>query len=223
GLGFIHDWCRGRGTETVEIRAWEGEPFPAPERIERLVVLGGPAAAWEEDAHPWLTDEKRFLESAIAAGVPTLGICLGAQLLADVLGAEVRRHHHPEIGWHAVELTEAGRGTPVEELVGPGRPVMQWHYDTFEIPDGARHLARNDACERQAFAWGEGVLGLQFHPEMVRDEVATVVDRDGPVPEGRYVQSAEEILRPEPFSRMAAATARFMDRLVAEMPPPGRP
>jgi GMP synthase (glutamine-hydrolysing) len=128
-----------------------------------LVVLGGPIGAYDTEAYPFLLEEIALLEARLAAGRPTLGICLGAQLIAQALGARVRRAPAKEIGWSCVRLTPAGHRSPLAALEEV--PVLHWHGDTFEIPSGARQLASTPACENQAFSFGAGILALQFHPE----------------------------------------------------------
>ncbi len=130
-----------------------------------LFVLGGPCGAYEEAAYPWLAPEIALLRDRIAAGGPTLGICLGAQMIATALGARVYSGDAgAEIGWGTVTLTEAGRAGPLAALEGV--PLLHWHGDTFDLPDGARLLASTAAYPNQAFALGHHVLGLQFHPEI---------------------------------------------------------
>ncbi|OGK97589.1 MAG: glutamine amidotransferase [Candidatus Rokubacteria bacterium RIFCSPLOWO2_02_FULL_73_56] len=129
-----------------------------------LVVLGGPIGAYEEEAYPVVRDELRLLDKRLAAGRPTLGICLGSQLMARALGARVHPGARKEIGWAPLELTAAGARSCLAEL--GGAPVLHWHGDTFELPDGAVRLASTAPCANQAFAWGRCALGLQFHVEV---------------------------------------------------------
>ena len=110
-----------------------------------------------------------MIEKRIAAGLPTLGICLGAQLIARALGARVYPSGHTEIGWTPLALTDAGRASPVRHLDGAHTSMLHWHGDTFDLPDNATRLASTPACENQAFAWGNHVLGLQCHPEIRTD------------------------------------------------------
>ena len=129
-----------------------------------LIVMGGPCGAHETQVYPWLGDTMALLAERMALDRPTLGVCLGAQLIAAALGCAVFRGPAPEIGWHPVGLTEAGRATPLRHL--DGVPVLHWHADTFDLPAGAQLLATTPAYHHQAFARGPRLLALQFHPEV---------------------------------------------------------
>lgn len=131
-----------------------------------LVVLGGPMNVDDVAGHPHLAHERELVARALDRNLPVLGICLGAQMIARVLGAEVRRSRTKEIGWHAVAPTGAARADPLFEHFGEIEPLFQWHEDAFELPSGAVHLARSDGCENQAFRFGERVYGFQFHLEV---------------------------------------------------------
>lgn len=135
-----------------------------PPLADLLIVLGGPVGVYETDAYPFLAEERQILEARLAANLPTLGICLGAQQIAATLGAEVAPSGHKEIGFSELSLTEAGRAGPLRHLEGV--PVLHWHGDAFPIPDGAVNLASTPLCATQGFALGSNVLGLQFHPEV---------------------------------------------------------
>ena len=132
--------------------------LPAP---DLLAVLGGPLGAYEDDVYPFLRDEIALIATRLTAGQPTLGICLGAQLMARALGARVYPGPGKEIGWKALALTAPG-----EKLLAPLTvPVLHWHGDTFDLPQGATNLAATDICDHQAFAYGRHALAFQFHPE----------------------------------------------------------
>jgi GMP synthase (glutamine-hydrolysing) len=128
------------------------------------VVLGGPIGAHQELAYPFLGRELALLERRLAAARPTLGICLGAQLIARALGAWVYPAPEKEIGWGEVQLTEAGRNGPLRHFAGV--PVLHWHGDTFDLPDEAGLLASTEICPNQAFSFGRHALACQFHPEI---------------------------------------------------------
>jgi GMP synthase (glutamine-hydrolysing) len=144
---------------------------PNPLDTSLMVVLGGPIGAYDDALFPHLNPLLAMLEKRIAAGLPTIGICLGAQLIARALGAKVYPAAQKELGWKALTLTEAGRASALRHFEADGQPtpVLHWHGDTFDLPDGATRLASTDLCENQAFSWGDHVLGLQCHPEVLVD------------------------------------------------------
>lgn len=131
-----------------------------------LVVLGGPIGAYEEREYPFLRLELQLLERRLASARATLGICLGSQLLARVLGARVYPGRQKELAWGPLSLTPAGRAGSMAHLAGEHTPVLHWHGDTFDLPSGATLLASTPTYEHQAFCWKDRVLGLQFHPEV---------------------------------------------------------
>lgn len=130
-----------------------------------LVVLGAPIGANQEGRYPFLRDELSWIEARLARGLPMLGVCLGAQLIARVLGARVAPGPAPEIGWAPIELTDAGRQSMLGEFASADHVVLHWHGDRFELPEGAERLACTELCETQAFRHGRNVLALQFHAE----------------------------------------------------------
>ncbi|WP_206244860.1 glutamine amidotransferase [Novosphingobium terrae] len=135
-----------------------------PSAPDLLVVLGGPVGVYEGEAYPFLETELSILKARLQAGRPTLGLCLGAQLMAFALGAKVAPMGHKEIGFGALTLTDAGQAGPLRHLANV--PVLHWHGDAFETPPGAENLATTTLCATQAFALGPNILGLQCHPEV---------------------------------------------------------
>lgn len=166
-LGTLDRLIRDRG-HRIRFVNFERDPDAEPDvdRYRGLIVLGGPMNVDEQDRRPHLRTELRAIERALAQGKPVLGICLGAQLLAHVLGAPVQRHERQEIGWYPLEVTAAGHGDPVLAPLAPSSQVFQWHGYTYRLPTGAVQLARTATCEQQAFRWGDSAYGLQFHLEM---------------------------------------------------------
>jgi GMP synthase-like glutamine amidotransferase len=144
--------------------------------------------------HPRLRKEKAFLERAVAAGIPTLGVCLGAQLLADVLGAKVVQNPHVEIGWFPVRLTAETRDSQLFHAMPAEFTAFHWHGDTFDTPPGARRLAESDACLNQAFEYAGCVVGLQFHLEYTADSICDMLAYCGrELVNGCFIQNSDQI------------------------------
>jgi GMP synthase (glutamine-hydrolysing) len=169
GPGSIATAAARRGTPLTVCHPYLGESLPACRELCGLVVMGGPMGVSDTDSHPYLRDELALIAASVAAGLPVLGVCLGAQLLAAALGARVYRGPQLEIGSGTVTPTDAGRSDPV--LGAAGRTelaVVHWHQDTFELPPGATWLARSELYPHQAFRIGTCAYGLQFHVEVDR-------------------------------------------------------
>jgi len=218
--GEIHlpDWAASRGHSWSETLVPETAELPRPEDADCLVVLGGPMSAWEEGKYPWLAAEKRTIASFIDAGRPVLGICLGAQMLADILGARTYRGALPEVGWHRVRGTRESCADSLASLLPEEIETFLWHGDTFDIPKGALRIACSDAFENQAFLWG-GVLALQFHLEVRPDWVRRLVERDADqLVEAGFVQSRARVLgqRDEVYRENNALMDKLLDRWLAE-------
>ena len=212
GPGRIAAWATERGHTLSRTALYDGEAPPALEAFDLLVIMGGPMSIHEHRNHPWLPMEKDFLKAAIAARKPILGICLGAQLLADVLGGKVFQNPVKEIGWFPVRMLD--RSAPFAAF--PERlTVMHWHGDTFTIPEGARWVAESDGCANQAFVHGDRVVALQFHIELekvgIEDLAAASLDEAGTAP---FIQSREQLITPPPESSAAeAALYAVLDEL----------
>ena len=175
----------GAGHELDEWSFAWGAPPPRPlDSYDALLVFGGAMHADEDAHHPWLQEESLWLHQVLDRRTPVLGVCLGVQLLARAAGAWVgRMPDGPEIGWHEVELTEAGGADPVLGALPQRFASLQWHHYTYGLPAGAVELARSPACT-QAFRLGEACWGVQFHPEVTRAQVeGWIADTDDPPPD----------------------------------------
>jgi len=194
--GEIGAWAQKKGHELSGSWVFDGDSVPEADSYDWLVVMGGPMGVEDESAHDWLAGEKRAIASAIERGKTVVGICLGAQLIAAVLGARVYPNSTREIGWFPVTRTKIGDShTLTKDL--PGQfSAFHWHGDTFDLPAGADHLMRSEACENQMFACDGGrVVGIQFHLEMTDEGIAALVEncRDDVV-SGSHIQSSDQML-----------------------------
>jgi GMP synthase (glutamine-hydrolysing) len=217
GLGSIADWIR-RGRHTLGVtRFHRDEPLPAVADVDLLVVMGGPMNVHEEAKHPWLTREKRFIGAAIAGGRRVLGVCLGAQLVAEVLGARVYANTEKEIGWFAIEPTEAAAASGLFSRFPQRLEVFHWHGDTFDIPAGALHVARSKSCAHQAFVYAERVVGLQFHLETTQAAARQLIAHcSDDLVGGRYIQEPQEMLADAVrFDTVTGVMGGLLDRLTA--------
>ncbi|HEY5540406.1 MAG TPA: type 1 glutamine amidotransferase [Coriobacteriia bacterium] len=194
GTALIAEWAADRGHELTSALALT-EEYPACDEVDLLVVLGGPMDADDETASPWLHAEKHYLVECIAAGRGVLGICLGAQILAEVLGGKIRRNAHREIGWYAVEKTEDGKAERLFSAWPECFVTGQWHGDTFDLPDGLPPLMSSEACANQAFVFDRRVVGLQFHLEWTENELRAMLAAAGDALKspGLWTMSASEI------------------------------
>lgn len=147
----------------------------------------------DQDKHPWLADEMKALERVLKSDLPVLGICFGAQLIANVLGMRIFKNKYKEIGWFPVE--RIGDNPDGLDLLPEKFEAFHWHGESFDIPQGAKHIARSEACENQAFLYKDRVAALQFHLETTLPLLQGMIDKCGDELDGsKYVQSPEEML-----------------------------
>jgi GMP synthase-like glutamine amidotransferase len=213
GLGLIEGWLQARGHTLTCTRLYAGEPPPAtPDEFDWLIVMGGPMNIYQYRDHPWLRLEQRLIAAAVREGKRVLGICLGAQLIADALGGKVYQNAEREIGWFPVFAMPDGAASPF--TLPHETLVLHWHGDTFSLPPGSIWLAASAGCAHQAFSVGHRVLALQFHVEMSSTDIAriTAACADELTP-GKYIQTAAEITAP---GRVNTA-AGLLDRLLGIM------
>jgi GMP synthase-like glutamine amidotransferase len=197
GIGSISQWLETQKAEISWTRFFGADSLPASGSADMIIIMGGPMSANDEARFPWLKQEKQFIRNAIIHGIPVLGICLGAQLIASAMGAKVFPNPAKEIGWFPVRSAPAPERC--FELPKDFVP-FHWHGETFELPAGAVKLASSDACENQAFQINRNAIGLQFHLETTMESATALIEncRDEIVP-GHYIQSEVE-LRSVPLS-----------------------
>ena len=207
-LGTIEEYARTKNHPLESTRFYETKTPPALDSFDLLIIMGGPMGIYDYEENPWLRDEKAFIKQAIEAGKPVLGICLGAQLLADVLGARVYENGHMEMGWFPIKAAavenkpEFFKGLP-EEIT-----VFHWHSRTFDLPAGAVHIFRSEGCKNQGFIYEGRVVALQFHPEVTDERIKSMIGRFGlEIGSGPFIQKKEEMLGQEEY---LAGTKEFM-------------
>jgi len=204
--GVFRDFMRGDGVEWRAVELDAGESIPDLGGYDALWVMGGPMDVWEDDLHPWLEAERAAIrEAVIERRMPFLGFCLGHQLLAQALGGEVGPADEPEIGIFDVELTEAGRASPLFEGVPATHACLQWHgAEVQQPPPGTRVLAASSACAVQALGVGDHAFSIQYHVEITE----RTVREWGAVP--AYGQGLERALGPDALARFEADASAGM-------------
>jgi GMP synthase-like glutamine amidotransferase len=218
GLGSIESWAIARACPITVTRLYANDAFPPLADFDLLVVLGGPMGVDETDTYPWLTAEKHFIKTAIHDEKSVLGICLGSQVVADVLGARVYRNAHEEIGWFPVRINPEVCQTSLLNHLPPQVTLFHWHGDTFDLPEQAIRLGSSEVCLNQGFSWQDRVLGLQFHLEATPDSVSAML-REEPYQPSMYTQSPEAIMAyNEGFTTSRTLMEGILDRLDKRYP-----
>lgn len=195
GLGSIADWAKERCCLVTSTKFYQVDSLPKLEGIDLLLLMGGPMGIYDENQFPWLKSEKSFIKEAIESGIKIVGICLGAQLLADCLGARVFQNDVKEIGWFPVNKTPTAESTIFGELLPSQFDAFHWHGETFDLPPRAVHLAESKACQNQSFLVDDRILGLQFHLEVTEKSVSSLIENcSHELIDAPGIQKAEEML-----------------------------
>ncbi len=195
GLSSIEFFLKEKGHQLSATHLYDNQHFPSVSNIDWLIVMGGPMSINNEDIYPWLREEKIFIKQAIDAGKIVLGICLGAQLIADVLGAKVYKNKHKEIGWFKINRLPEANKTILSMALPEQAEVFHWHGDTFDIPKQATPLVESAACKNQGFILHDRVAAFQFHLETTLESATALINNcrnelDGSL----YVQAEKAML-----------------------------
>jgi GMP synthase-like glutamine amidotransferase len=194
GLANIAVWAKNKGHSITRTLLFHYEKLPDMSEFDWLVIMGGSMNIYEEDKYRWLKEEKNFIAEAIANKKIVLGVCLGAQLIADVLGGQVSRNRHKEIGWFPVKLTKEAKNSAIFNTLPKKFIAFHWHGDTFAIPPGALKIAESEACANQAFELGK-VVGVQFHLDYSVDSINLMLNNcRHELGEEKYIQKVDEIM-----------------------------
>ena len=176
GLGLIKTWAQDHAFQITSTRFFKGETPPDPHEYDWLVVMGGPMNIYQYDLYPWLAAEKQAIRAAVEQNKTIIGVCLGGQLIADVLGAKTTRNPEKEIGWYPITKHPDADGSAIAGFLPQQTMALHWHGDTFAIPEKAVPLASSTACANQGFIYDDRVVGLQFHLETTLEGIQLMAD-----------------------------------------------
>jgi GMP synthase-like glutamine amidotransferase len=215
-IGSLNNDIQKRGFSLTTTHWYKGDSAPALESFDVLIVMGGPMGVYDEDLYPWLTAEKKFIADAINAGKKIMGICLGAQLLACVLGAKVTRNPHREIGWFPLQTGANTTDHPIAKILSTCTNVFHWHGDTFDLPANAQLIASSQACKHQAFVIENQIYGFQFHLETTEASATALIENcSEDLDNSRFVQTpAEMLIDKQKFIAINEAMSAVFDQLL---------
>lgn len=195
GIGKIRDWVTAKKHNLTGTHLFLGERISEIDDPDWLVIMGGPMGVHDIGLFPWLREEKQLIKRMIDENRVVLGICLGAQLIADVLGANVKKNLYKEIGWFKVYLTKHAEDSKVFSGFPKSFYAFHWHSETFDLPKGALPTASSDATHHQAFVFGDNIVGIQFHLETTEQLIKGLIKNCGFDLTGTpFVQTEHEIL-----------------------------
>jgi len=198
GLGSMAPYFSDQGHRLSSTRLYLNEPLPPLREFDWLIVMGGPMGVHDEWKYQWMSAEKTFIKSSMESGKIVLGICLGAQLIADALGANVYKNDYREIGWFPITIVPQAGHTILSGVFTPELEVFHWHGDTFDLPEGAVPLAFSEACPHQGFIVDNRIVGFQFHLETTPASARALVENCSHELDGsKFVQDEKEILADE--------------------------
>ncbi|MBC7487575.1 MAG: type 1 glutamine amidotransferase [Cytophagaceae bacterium] len=197
-LGALEQWLVKPGNRVTSTRLYEDIRLPFVDLFDVLIIMGGPMSVHDEDRHRWLLAEKELIRKALDKGKKVVGICLGAQLIAEVLGASISLNPLPEIGWFNVELSDEALAQSAFKGFNKFITPFHWHGETFTLPAEAIAIGKSAACANQGFLWNNQVLALQFHLEITQEGITALLNNcREDLKESTYVQTAGSMIRPD--------------------------
>lgn len=212
-LPYLHD----KGAQIQATHLYKNEDLPEVNDFDLLIVMGGPMGIADEDEYPWLAPEKALIKATIDSGKKVLGICLGAQLIADAMGADVSKNAHREIGWFDISASAKLADTLLAGVFPEKTSVFHWHGDTFAIPNEAIPIASSDACQNQGFIYDNHVIALQFHLEITQEGASGIINNCRNELDGStFVQDESTILaNGQGFEHINSLMNQLLDALYA--------
>ena len=216
GLGCMKPYFINKGHQLSSTHLYLNEPLPQLHDFDWLIVMGGPMGVSDELHYPWMSKEKSLIKSSIESGKIILGICLGAQFIADALGSKVYKNSHREIGWFPINVAKQLDNTIFQGVFPQGIEVFHWHGETFEIPASGVLVASSEACQNQGFIVENRIVGLQFHLETTLGSAKALIENCRNELDGsKFVQNEKDILEKEkrflPINKLMIAVLKRLE------------
>ncbi len=216
GLGALENWVNRPGNKVTSTRLYEDTKLPFVELFDLLIILGGPMSVHDEDRYRFLVAEKVLIKRALEKGKKVIGICLGAQLIAEVIGGHVSLNTEQEIGWFPVSLSNEALSHPCFKDVSSTIDAFHWHGEFFSIPENCTPIGKTDACSTQGFIWKNQALALQFHLEITTQGIDGLIRNcSEDLNDGTFVQDSSQLLRPDLIEKTNALLVKIVDRFIA--------
>lgn len=214
GLACIEPMLLAKGHQLTATHFYMEQKLLTMEEFDALIIMGGPMSVKDEKHFPWLKKEKIFIKSAINQGKKVLGICLGAQLIAEQLGAEITLNPKKEIGWFPIKATNSA----LNPYFPPELEVFHWHGETFTLPQGAISIGSSEACINQGFIFQERVIALQFHLETTEKSLTALIKHcSGELDDSHFVQDESEMLsKPKRFNKINQSMQDLLNHWLEE-------
>lgn len=211
--GSIETWAKKSNHLLLQVNPFKGEMLPDIDAFDLLVVMGGPQSPLELDKAPYLRNEIELIKQAISKGKRILGVCLGAQLIGEALGAKTERSPNREVGMYPVQLLNSAKDDPVFSQFSDEFDVMHWHSDMPGMVEGMELLAQSEGCPRQVFRYGDKIYGFQCHFELTRELVKEMIRHcEDDLKPGKYVMTQEQLMEQD-YSSMNAKMDKVLDYL----------
>ena len=215
-LGILENWVNAPGNKVTSTRLYEETKLPFVDLFDVLIILGGPMSVHDEDRYRWLIAEKQLVKKAIEKGKKVIGICLGAQLIAEAMGAHVSLNTSTEIGWFPIELSSEALNHACFQGFNNPLNAFHWHGEFFSIPEKAFAIGKSEACANQGFIWGTQVLALQFHLEITTQGIQGLIHNcPEDLNDGTYVQNSSQLLKLDLLEEAHANMLKLISRFIA--------
>lgn len=212
GPGCILKWIKKNKYDFAITKLFENYNFPSLNDFDFLIIMGGPMGVYDYDKFPWLKDEKNFIKKSIKNNKTILGICLGAQLIANVIGAKVYKNKFKEIGWFPIKKVEFHNS--LFDFLKEELSVFHWHGDTFDLPKNSINFFESEGCKNQAFTYKEKILGLQFHLEVTKNSLNEMIKNGkNELVKDKFIQTEKEILQKENIKNCNKIMFGLLDKI----------